>query len=141
MSSVSNNFRCTSELPYFVGEMLYRKETELTNIRSFVYIVRTVGSVALDVLAKDLEPHVSASVILDIDLDYFSTTNPFISLYTKKQMECMEKLYKLDVLTSTEETVRRRSQQLQWLKDTLKISFDKANRNTLGEKTLDEDPR
>lgn len=121
--------------------MLYRKETELTNIRSFVYIVRTVGSVALDVLAKDLEPHVSASVILDIDLDYFSTTNPFISMYTKKQMECMEKLYKLDVLTSTEETVRRRSQQLQWLKDTLKISFDKANRNTLGEKTLDEDPR
>ena len=33
------------------------------------------------------------SYILDIDLDFFSTGNPFVDMYTKEEYSCIQKLY------------------------------------------------
>ena len=34
-----------------------------------------------------------SSYILDIDLDFFSTGNPFVDMYTKEEYSCIQKLY------------------------------------------------
>jgi hypothetical protein len=55
-----------------------------------------------------------SDVILDIDLDFFSTANPFRAMYSAKQYDLINKLYKYTPPNSSEDieehTSRRASQ-------------------------------
>ena len=66
-------------------------------------------------------------VILDIDLDYFSTTNPFVDLYGKEQLDILADLYHYENCESPEKSSFKRSQQLQYLRETLAAVWAEIN--------------
>lgn len=75
--------RCDSTLEYFVSEGTYRPECDLNNKKMFDLTVSTLSSIEKDTDTTKYE-HICDSVnesnatyILDIDLDFFSTHNPF----------------------------------------------------------------
>lgn len=72
----------------------------------------------ISLLAEGLEKILlHKPVILDIDLDYFSTTNPFVDMYTEEQLRILSELYFYEDCESPEKSTSKRSQQLNQLKD------------------------
>lgn len=75
--------RCTSTLEYFISEGSYRPEHDLKNSKLVCLKSITLSSDenlsnVLTTAADD-----SQTFILDIDLDFFSTHNPFLVLYER----------------------------------------------------------
>ncbi|KAL1490240.1 hypothetical protein ABEB36_012969 [Hypothenemus hampei] len=89
--------KVTSEENYFVFECLYRKESDLENVKDVVLDVATLGKGNdLDQIRKLLSNY-NAPFVLDIDLDFFSTSNPFLKLYSKSNMyERVKEIFQFD---------------------------------------------
>lgn len=70
------------------------------------------------------------AVILDIDLDFYSTKNPFLEIYTPLQYKILQELYRFQAPTSNsdediETCVKKREEELNYLKqEFLKFSQD-----------------
>lgn len=73
--------RVSLSLPYYINEGLYCTSMELENVQTIPLYVITV-SMSTDV-TEILESVGTTSWILDIDLDFFSTANPFLPWFTK----------------------------------------------------------
>lgn len=89
---------CTE--PYFTNERLYARAQDLQLKKHVYYDVLTLTE-ALDTtlslskktfkkLSRDLKP---LPFVLDIDLDFFSTQNPFLEVYSEKQRAMMREIY------------------------------------------------
>ncbi|XP_072171848.1 UPF0489 protein C5orf22 homolog [Diadema setosum] len=91
----------------------------------------------------DVVKHFSESrgrFILDIDLDFFSTKNPFRELYTKEQYRLLEELYQFnaphdDSLAALEECQAKRAQQISELALWLKTAFQGGHSEKMAEIT------
>lgn len=82
----------SSTLDYFLSDGGYKEEHVMRNHKKVTLHVTEVG-VALNELLCDENKH----WILDIDLDYFSTFNPFIGIYPKADTyEKLKKIYHID---------------------------------------------
>lgn len=109
---------------YFVGEMLYCKPEEMTSTKEVNLHVHTLGTEVEETVEQDLVRLINCHenhYVLDVDLDYFSTRNPFVSMHSKADMyERLKTLYHFKY-TQTEETevveehVKRRSAQIETL--------------------------
>ena len=75
------------------------------------------------------------NIILDVDLDYFSTANPFLAMYTGQQLLALSKLYHLEVYDDIAMTMRKRKEQLDWLEMALKLAVETEGSHTLNENT------
>lgn len=75
------NIRVSSTLDYFLSEASYRPESDLTDIKLVDLKVRTLSN---DFVGHaDLLPPDNNVYMLDIDLDFFSTHNPFLNIFEK----------------------------------------------------------
>lgn len=109
---------------YFVGEMLYCKAEDLDNAKEVTLHVHTLGN-EVDKAAKEdilqLIKNHDNYYTLDVDLDFFSTMNPFLSMHSKVDMYSRLKDIYYFNYTQTEEAdvaeehVKRRCKQIKTL--------------------------
>lgn len=105
---INKNIRVTCTESYYVSEALYADETDLENCCVLNFIVCTVGEnliYPVDSLDRNDLNNIKAilnetlssnnlSFVLDIDLDFFSTRNPFKSLYKNANLyEELQNIY------------------------------------------------
>lgn len=122
--------RVDSKEPYYLSDALY--SAKLTNKRHLTFTVAELSDQSflpksfqhkIPKLAKDI--NISQPYILDIDLDFFSTGNPFLSLYQEIALyDLLEPVFELKLPKDNnedtyEETNEKRAEQL----DELEILF------------------
>ncbi|OXU31149.1 hypothetical protein TSAR_015978, partial [Trichomalopsis sarcophagae] len=102
---IGGSTRLTCPEPYFVSEALYCLPEELENTREVTLRVITVGKFVTDPTESDdfgsiasilrqYLPEKDMAYVLDIDLDFFSTKNPFRTLYERANLyEKLAQLY------------------------------------------------
>lgn len=94
---------------------------------------------ALDKISED------SDIVLDIDLDYFATMNPFKEMYSPTQLDILATLYKYVEELTPERSTARRAEQLGYLRKTLKSAVEGIqSKAEVGEKHAegsDEDGR
>ncbi|XP_061933126.1 UPF0489 protein C5orf22 homolog [Apis cerana] len=115
----NGSIRLTCPEPYFVSEGLYSALEELENTREIILHVITIGSFIEDPTKKDdflavssvlrqYLPEKDTPYILDIDLDFFSTKNPFKNLYDRVNLyDKLATLYAFQRPDSTDHEVLR----------------------------------
>lgn len=140
----SGHIRLTATNTYFVSEVLYAPLEDLVNVREVKLIVITFDAEnskdKIDEM-KSLLNLGNDSYVLDIDLDFFSTRNPFQDLYKLANLyDRLREIYKCQVPDTNDkerlsEFVTSRRRQLNNLKsfflnigdETSKELFDERN--------------
>ncbi|GLH01502.1 Uncharacterized protein GBIM_07639 [Gryllus bimaculatus] len=147
----SSDIKVTSTLPYFLSEALWASKEDLENAREVTLDVITFGACLSDASeaevkkAEQVEAEALADIlrrrasengglVLDVDLDFFSTLNPFLSmlpaadLYTR-----LHAIYdfQLPAADAPEEEIRafqkRRSSQLEELEEIFRYMHKHRN--------------
>ncbi|XP_043264702.1 UPF0489 protein C5orf22 homolog [Colletes gigas] len=113
----SGSIRLTCTEPYFVSEGLFAMADELENTREITLHVITIGSfiedpgkrddfTAISFALRQYLPERDTPYILDVDLDFFSTKNPFKTIYDRVNLyEKLTPLYTFQRPDSTEPEV------------------------------------
>lgn len=120
--------RVDSMEPYYLSDALY--SSQLDNKRQFTLTVAelshpSVNSETPEVNTKELAKNLNIShpYVLDIDLDFFSTGNPFLSLYEEIGLyDRLEPIFSFelpgnDEVETMEKLVKLRERQLQELEN------------------------
>lgn len=103
----SGAIRLTNSTDFFLSDGLYCLEDDLVNIRSIKLFVFTMcssifgnGPEKFDILQKKFAEYTKDNphYILDFDCDFFSTNNPFLTMYDKANM--YTNLHKIYTFTS-----------------------------------------
>ncbi|KAK8720683.1 hypothetical protein OTU49_013163 [Cherax quadricarinatus] len=122
----SDEIRVSCPILYFVGEMLYCKTDNLEDTKEVSLYVRTLEfeynvKVEQDVLSL-IQEH-GENYILDIDLDFFTTMNPFVAMHDKVNMyNRLKEIYSFSFTASQESDiidaqVQKRCEQIRTLKE------------------------
>ncbi|XP_037935030.1 UPF0489 protein C5orf22 homolog [Teleopsis dalmanni] len=115
-------------LEYFISEGNYSNTNELQNSRDMELQVYNADTSELQP-TEFLKEEDAKNIILDIDLDFFSTSNPFLEIY--KDANCYEQLtdiFQFDVSTTDcGGTTERRKQQLEALKEIFEYLEEKRS--------------
>ncbi|XP_045601728.2 UPF0489 protein C5orf22 homolog [Procambarus clarkii] len=122
----TDNIRVSCPILYFVSELLYCKADNLEDTKEVNLYVETLGfepDVKVEHLALKLIQEHGENYILDVDLDFFSTMNPFVAMHDKVSMYGrLKEIYSFSFIDSQESDIvdtqmRKRSEQIKLLKN------------------------
>lgn len=97
---------------YFVGECLWAPTELISEQKECQLHVHTAAEFAAQRVDRQ---DIQQSFVLDIDLDFFSTQNPFEDIFTQKQLLMIRQLYDFQMANSPDgllECAQRRQDQL-----------------------------
>jgi len=117
----SGAIRITCPENYFISEMLWSPEGELDSKFQIDFSVKCLGG-DIDAPSIDCQYHMQ-HFILDIDLDFFSTQNPFHSVLNNRQYKLLKSVYSFEPPKDKSEPVLQafstnRQERLAYLKAT-----------------------
>lgn len=131
VGSYDNRIHTNSTLDYFLTDGCYQTKEEMVETKEVTLHVAQIEDNISELLDDD------KTLILDIDLDYFSTHNPFLKIYPKadtyqrlSEIFYAEKNYDPDDLDSVKEFVDNRNDLLDFLDDV--FSFLNAHKSLKG---------
>lgn len=105
----TDNIKVSCPILYFVGELLYCKKEDLEDSKEIHLMVRTLGyelSVDLEKDILDLIQKHGEYYILDVDLDFFTTMNPFLDMHYRVEMyRRLREIYSFDFTATQEDEV------------------------------------
>lgn len=130
------NIKVNSKLEYFLSEGSYRPECDLSENKLIDLKVRTLTN---DLVGhSELLPSANHVYILDIDLDFFSTHNPFLKIYEKAEVyQKLKKIFAFSWPAQLEQTeeilakVKDRENQLDELEKVFKYVSENGNLQAL----------
>ena len=149
----TTKIRVSCPMLYFISELLYCNKSELEDSKEINLHVCTLNfennSGIKSSVAEIIEKN-DGSFILDIDLDFFTTMNPFIDMHKNVNMyERLASIYKFDLTSSDLEKVEKfqekRSKQLEIFRNVFEMAVKKLNKeSSLGDvkrlcKGIDDD--
>lgn len=120
--------KVSSALPYFLSECAWAPSEELSGARNVTLRVRPLDWLLAQTPDAAWRPS-SRQLVLDIDLDFYSTQDPFSLMFTASQMARLRKLYHWywpkDVRDTQKikEAQEGRARQLEQLKECLKLQL------------------
>ncbi|XP_060806955.1 UPF0489 protein C5orf22 homolog [Amyelois transitella] len=141
----TGQLRVDSKEPYYMSDALY--STHLLNERTFTFTVAEIAEPTRkksdDELQKLVDTiSISKPYVLDIDLDFFSTGNPFLNLYDKISLyDLLEPIFNFnlpenDDVETVEKVVKQREEQLNELENIFEHLEENGNLQAYeGEKT------
>ncbi|XP_075536147.1 misexpression suppressor of ras 6 isoform X2 [Dermacentor variabilis] len=89
--------KVSSALPYFLSECAWAPSEELSGAHGVTLRVRPLDWLLMQrALDETWRPSSSRQLVLDIDLDFYSTQDPFSLMFTASQMAMLRKLYHWD---------------------------------------------
>lgn len=103
--------------PYFLSECMWAPREELQDVHDLMLTIHTLQDTAkLWLESFDHRPYV-----LDVDLDFYSTQDPFALMFTAEQVAMLQELYHMETPTERSREVlesaqRKREAQLNALK-------------------------
>lgn len=105
-----------------MGELMCSRKDELEEAKTVtLYVITIASDTDVDNAVLQIKEAVCDGIfILDVDLDYFSTANPFLAMYTKQQFETLSRLYSLKVYNDLDTTIEKRKEQIEWLEAAIK---------------------
>ncbi|XP_064455104.1 UPF0489 protein C5orf22 homolog [Ornithodoros turicata] len=127
---------------YFLSECMWSPEEELQDPHELSLTVQTLEEESVQ--GTWIKSFVGRSYVLDVDLDFYSTQDPFALMFTAEQDKMLQELYHmempLDRSQGTLERVQhRREVQLNALKSSLLKMIDGKEENTNEIESLSEE--
>ncbi|RZC41506.1 UPF0489 domain containing protein [Asbolus verrucosus] len=118
----NGNIRVDCKENYFISECLVSRIGDLENVKEVGLRVITIS----DKVDRKIVSQVESPYILDVDLDFFSTSNPFKDIYDKANTySILKELYNFEGPKSTDDeevfrTVAKREKQIEELEHIFK---------------------
>lgn len=134
----TNFIRIDCKENYFISECLYMDKKFMENVKEANLDVVTIAGDESDFNGvKNVLTKYKSPVVLDVDLDYFSTNNPFKKIYDKANTyELLKDLYKFEFFNRNIETiVEKRKIQINKLENV----FNYLNKHHKLPENLDDD--
>lgn len=125
----SKEIRITCTENYFLGDALFCLESELENKKSIVLVVITMNNEKDDLVEQKIVDILSKKevYVLDVDLDFFSTRNPFRDMYKNCDLyKNLKEVYRFETpsdkndVNAIQQCVKRRKFQLSELETLFK---------------------
>ncbi|XP_037291637.2 misexpression suppressor of ras 6 [Rhipicephalus microplus] len=117
--------KVSSALPYFLSECAWSPSEELSGAHGMTLRVRPLDWLLAQRFPEEAWRPSSRQLVLDIDLDFYSTQDPFSLMFTASQMAWLRKLYHWDWPKDSQDTQKikeaqeGRARQLEHLKTCL----------------------
>lgn len=118
-----------SNLDYFISDGAYCSSSELKNMKKLEFDVIEFENITEEasLMEESLLQRISKNFILDIDLDFFTTKNPFNTIYTKantyerlKEIYIIPKTYTVDNSESIIQYSNKRREHIRYLEEIFK---------------------
>ena len=105
----TDSIKVSCPILYFVAEMLYCRKDDLEDEKEIFLLVRTLGFEFSHNLEKDILDLIKKHgeyYILDVDLDFFTTMNPFLDMHSKVEMyRRLREIYSFDFTATQDDEV------------------------------------
>ncbi|CAD5125095.1 DgyrCDS13336 [Dimorphilus gyrociliatus] len=131
----TGDIRVSCESEYFIQELFYSPKDELVNRRSVDIEEFTVNSDNLKDITECIRKENQEHLLLDIDLDFFSTLNPLKNLFGLELFSFLSEKYRCEFPQSLQplEKVQQRREQLNilwnWMLKNHTTNFKDAHLN------------